>query len=197
MPLGAMRPSLYLAAFAAANGVAASRIPNTKHLDSNPVDVSSYLGSLFPVAKDVLLNQIAGPNIGADVRNFAFLLPFLSHFSIANSCFLFSLTQPGVAITLIPEAGRPDYLIYWLRDACLGYHAWLAELEKVGNTDVALREIVDDFVHALIRTQHVDSPAGNIFTRGLEEALFDLQINQITNPDYRVGSPAAGRTSTY
>jgi glucoamylase len=62
---------------------------------------------------------------------------------------------------------------------------------------VALREIVDDFVHALIRTQHVDSPSGNIFTGGLEEALFDLRIGQITNPDYRVGSPAAGRTSTY
>ena len=60
-----------------------------------------------------------------------------------------------------------------------------------------LRKIVDDFVHALIRTQHVISPAGNIFTGGLEEALFDLKINQIINPDYRVGSPAAGKTSTY
>jgi glucoamylase len=61
---------------------------------------------------------------------------------------------------------------------------------------VALRAIVDDFVHVLIRTQHVDSPAGNIFTGGLEEALFDLHIGQVTNGDYRVGSPAAGRTST-
>jgi hypothetical protein len=58
-----MRPSLFLAAFAAANGVAASRIPNT-----NSADVSSYLSSLVPVAKDVLLNQIAGPSIGADVN---------------------------------------------------------------------------------------------------------------------------------
>lgn len=62
---------------------------------------------------------------------------------------------------------------------------------------MALRKIVDDFVHALIRTQHVVSPAGNLFTGGLEEALFDLKIDQITNPDYRVGSPAAGRTSPY
>ena len=62
---------------------------------------------------------------------------------------------------------------------------------------MALREVVDDFVHVLIRTQHVDSPAGNLFTGGLEEALFDLHINQITNPDYRVGSPAAGMTSIF
>ena len=63
-----MRPSLFLAAFAAANGAVASRIPNTKELD-NAADVSSYLSSLFPVAKDVLLNQIAGPSIGADVNS--------------------------------------------------------------------------------------------------------------------------------
>lgn len=63
-----MRTSLFLAAFAAANGVAANRIPNTKYLD-NTADVSSYLSSLVPVAKDVLLNQIAGPSIGADVNS--------------------------------------------------------------------------------------------------------------------------------
>ena len=63
-----MRPSLFLAAFAAANSVAASRIPDIKYLD-NAADVSSYLGSLLPVAKDVLLNQIAGPSIGADVSS--------------------------------------------------------------------------------------------------------------------------------
>lgn len=59
-----MRPSLFLTAFAAANGVAASRISSP----NNAADVSSYLGSLFPVAKDVLLNQVAGPSIGADVN---------------------------------------------------------------------------------------------------------------------------------
>ena len=61
-----MRPSLFLAAFAAANGVAASRIPNTNNVAA---DVSSYLGSLVPVAKDVLINKIAGPSIGADVNS--------------------------------------------------------------------------------------------------------------------------------
>jgi hypothetical protein len=64
-----MRPSLFLAAFGvAANGVAASRFSDTKNL-KNAADVSSYLGSLVPVAKDVLLNQIAGPSIGADVNS--------------------------------------------------------------------------------------------------------------------------------
>lgn len=48
-------------------------------------------------------------------------------------------------------------------------------------------------MHALIRTQHVNSPAGNIFTGGLEEALFDLHIGPITNIDFRIGSPAAGK----
>jgi hypothetical protein len=101
--------------------------------------------------------------------------------------------KPGVVITLIPEEGRPDYLIYWLRDACFAYHAWLAELEIAGNSDAALRNIVDDFVHVLIRTQHVTGPAGNVFTGGLEDALFDIHINKITHPhDFRVGSPAAG-----
>ena len=64
----AMRPSLFLAALAAAGSVAASRIPNTKYLDNAGDDVSSYLSSLVPVAKDVLLNQVAGPSIGADVN---------------------------------------------------------------------------------------------------------------------------------
>lgn len=64
-----MRPSLFLAAFTAANSVAASRIPNTKYID-NTADVSSYLSSLVPVAKDVLLNQIAGPSIRADVNSY-------------------------------------------------------------------------------------------------------------------------------
>ncbi len=64
---------LFLAAFAAANGVTASRIPNTKNLD-NSADVSFYLSNLVPVAEDVLLNQIAGHFIGADV-NFYHILP--------------------------------------------------------------------------------------------------------------------------
>ena len=62
---------------------------------------------------------------------------------------------------------------------------------------MTLRANVDDFVHALIRTQHVVIPAGNVFTGGLEEALFDLHIGKITNSNYRVGSPAAGTPSIY
>jgi hypothetical protein len=62
-----MRPSLFLVALAAANGVTATRIPITKYIDK-AVDVFSYLSRLVPVAKDVLLNQIAGPSIGADVN---------------------------------------------------------------------------------------------------------------------------------
>jgi hypothetical protein len=71
-----MRPSLFLAALVAANGVAATRISNTKYLD-NTTDVSSYLNGLVPVAKDVLLNQIAGPSIGADVNSHHIFSPTL------------------------------------------------------------------------------------------------------------------------
>jgi len=46
-------------------------------------------------------------------------------------------------------------------------------------------------VHALVRTQHVVSLAGNVFTGGLEEAAFDINLGKITNPVYRPGSPAA------
>jgi len=58
-----------------------------------------------------------------------------------------------------------------------------------------LRTLLDDSVHALIRTQHVVSLAGNVFTGGLEEAVFDINLGKITNPVYRPGSPAAGAQS--
>jgi hypothetical protein len=61
-----MRPSLFFVALAAANGVASTRISN--NYINNGVEVYSYLSKLVPVAKDVLLNQIAGPSIGADVN---------------------------------------------------------------------------------------------------------------------------------
>lgn len=64
-----MRPLLFLAALAGANGVATSRIPNSIYMDNaQAADVSSYLSKLVPVAKDILLNQVAGPSIGADVN---------------------------------------------------------------------------------------------------------------------------------
>jgi glucoamylase len=96
-----------------------------------------------------------------------------------------------VLITVLPEAGRPDYNIFWLRDALLAYHAWFIEL-VLSPKDQQIRALVDDYVHALVRTQHVDNIAGNTFSGGLEEALFDLHIGVIKNPDYRIGSPAAG-----
>jgi hypothetical protein len=39
-----------------------------------------------------------------------------------------------------------------------------------------LRAQVDDAVRALIRTQHVVSLSGNVFTGGLEEPVFDIHI---------------------
>ena len=74
----------------------------------------------------------------------------------------------------------------------MAYIAWIAELELSYEPNGTLRALVDDSVHALIRSQHVVSIAGNIFTGGLEEALFDLHLAQITNNDLRIGSPAAG-----
>src|ERR1700761_9477595 len=118
-----MRPSLFLAVLAAANGVPASRIPNTDYIDTAASDVSLYLTKLVPVAKDVLRNQLAGPSIEAGAH-----LPLLSSSPLLDVDFVCFITQPGVVITLIPEEGCPDYLIYWLRDACLAHYAWIAEL---------------------------------------------------------------------
>ena len=58
-----------------------------------------------------------------------------------------------------------------------------------------LRTLVDDSVRALVRTQQVVSLAGNVFTGGLEEAVFDIHLGKITDPASRPGSPAAGATS--
>ncbi|KAH9969242.1 hypothetical protein BGW80DRAFT_1562519, partial [Lactifluus volemus] len=45
-----------------------------------------------------------------------------------------------------------------------------------------LRTLVDDSVHALVRTQHVVSFSGNVFTGGLEEPVFDIHLGKITDP---------------
>jgi len=162
-----MRSSLFLAALAAANGVLASLIPSNDYYYRSSPELTSYINSLVPVAKDVLLHKIAGRALGPGV-------------------------DPAVLITVMPEDNRPDYLIYWVRDACFAYYAWLAELEIAGNTDVALREYADDFVHILVRTQHAYNPSGTTLTGGLEEALFDLHIRKFIYPaEWRIGSPAA------
>jgi glucoamylase len=107
-------------------------------------------------------------------------------------CSILTLSsQPGVLITVLPEPDRPDYLIYWVRDALLAYHAWFIEL-VLSPQDQNIRALLDDYVHAIVRTQHVVNIAGNTFSGGLDEALFDLKLGVITNPSYRVGSPAAG-----
>jgi len=69
-------------------------------------------------------------------------------------------------------------------------YPWLNELTVFD--DISLRLQMDNIVHALTRTQQVVSLAGNIFTGGIEEAVFDLQINMILDEKARIGSPAAG-----
>jgi len=60
-----------------------------------------------------------------------------------------------------------------------------------------LRTLIDDSVRALVRTQQVVSLAGNVFTGGLEEAVFDIHLGKILDPAYRPGSPAAGATHRF
>jgi glucoamylase len=97
-------------------------------------------------------------------------------------------------VPVVPDPEHPEYTAYWVRDGCRVYHTWLNELTVPGPHDDTklLRELVDDSVHALIRTQHVVSLSGNIFTGGLEEPVFDIHLDMISDPSSRIGSPAAG-----
>ncbi|KAI9457901.1 Six-hairpin glycosidase-like protein, partial [Russula earlei] len=99
----------------------------------------------------------------------------------------------GVIVPVIPDPELPEYTVYWVRDGCRIYHTWLDELTVSGRHDDTelLRTLLDDSVHALVRTQHVVSLAGNVFTGGLEEAVFDIHLGKLTNPAHRPGSPAA------
>ena len=98
--------------------------------------------------------------------------------------------QVGVVVAVIPDPEHPEYSVYWLRDACLVYHPWLNELTVFG--DESLRPQLDDVVHVLTRTQQVVSLAGNIFTGGIAEAVFGVQLEFISDDKTRIGSPAAG-----
>ena len=98
--------------------------------------------------------------------------------------------QVGMVLAVIPDPNHPEYSVYWLRDACLVYHPWLNELTVFG--DNSLRSQMDDVVHALVRTQQVVSLAGNIFTGGIEEAVFGAHLEMILDEGTRIGSPAAG-----
>jgi glucoamylase len=102
-------------------------------------------------------------------------------------------------VPVIPDPEHPEYTVYWLRDGCRVYHTWLNELAVPGPQDDTklLRSLVDDSVHALIRTQQAVSLAGNVFTGGLEEAVFDVHLRKVINPISRPGSPAAGKILTF
>ena len=97
-------------------------------------------------------------------------------------------------VPIVPDPKHPEYSVYWVRDSCRAYHTWLNQLTVPGPHDDTklLRALVDDSVHALIRTQHVASLSGNVFTGGLEEAGFDVHLDKISDPASRIGSPAAG-----
>ena len=100
-------------------------------------------------------------------------------------------------VPVVPDPEHPEYTAYWVRDGCHVYHTWLNELTVPGShgDTTPLRALVDDGVHALIRTQQVVSLSGNVFTGGLEEPVFDLHLNKLSNAASRIGSPAAGATS--
>jgi hypothetical protein len=67
------RTSLLFLALALANAatVTMSAVLRNTRYTNNPKSVRAYLDKLTPVAKDVLVNKIAGPSIGADVNPLA------------------------------------------------------------------------------------------------------------------------------
>jgi glucoamylase len=103
---------------------------------------------------------------------------------------LILVLQVGVVVAVIPDPEHPEYSVYWLRDACLVYHPWLNELTVFG--DESLRSQIDDVVHVLTRTQQVISLAGNVFTGGIAEPVFGVQLQVILDEKTRIGAPAAG-----
>ncbi|KAN0130282.1 Six-hairpin glycosidase-like protein [Lactarius tabidus] len=161
-----MHPLLLILAAAVAHGVAAAGYSPSIKCTNNAGAVHDYFDKVLPTSKDILFHELMGPKIGAD---------------------------PGAIVPIIPDPAIPAFTTYWLRDGCRVYFTWLNELAVPGpgeDTNL-LRAQVDDAVSALIRTQHVVSLAGNVFTGGLEEPVFDIHIGKITNPGFRPGSPAA------
>ncbi len=84
--------------------------------------------------------------------------------------------------------------MWWLRDGCRLYHTLINQLtvSPFDKDAEFLRRQIDDSVRALVRSQQVVSIAGNVLTGGLDEPVFDIHINAITDPGKRFGSPAAG-----
>ncbi|KAI0060526.1 Six-hairpin glycosidase [Artomyces pyxidatus] len=97
--------------------------------------------------------------------------------------------QPGVVSVVIPDDARPEWNTYWIRDGCLVYDVWLNQLILFGDT--SLRPFLDDAVHALVRTQHIKSRSGNVFTGALEEPVYYLNLAYIVDDNARIGAPAA------
>ncbi|KAI0060541.1 Six-hairpin glycosidase [Artomyces pyxidatus] len=122
----------------------------------------NYLSNLVPATKDVLFNMVTGEAAGAD---------------------------PGVVCAVIPDPEHPEFSLFWVRDAALVYDVWLNEL--IALKDTSLRPLMDDVTLTLVRTQQVTSLAGDVFERGLEEAVFYLDLGYITDLFFRPGSPAA------
>ena len=58
-----------------------------------------------------------------------------------------------------------------------------------------LRVLLDDAVLALIRTQHIENPSGNLFTGALDEPAFDLPLVEVTDATTHgfIGAPAGGK----
>ncbi|VDB84180.1 unnamed protein product [Peniophora sp. CBMAI 1063] len=145
----------------ASTALASYHPKHPKHKDPHAGN-DEYIKKLDKANSDVLLHQTTGVESGLD---------------------------PGVVSAVIPDPKFPEYSLYWLRDACLVYDMWLNRL--IEKKDTSLRPLADDIMHALIRTQHVVSLSGDMFTGGLEEPVFYYNISMILNLSYRPGSPAA------
>ncbi|KAI9431007.1 Six-hairpin glycosidase-like protein [Lactarius psammicola] len=162
MRLSTLLPALGLATQALTVPLSCNQDVNEISLAESDAAVAEYFAKLEPATKRAVLHDVTGPEAGADV---------------------------GVISAVIPDPDHPEFSVYWMRDACGVYDAWLNELTVFNDT--SLRPQMDDVVHALTRTQQVVSLAGNIFTGGIEEAVFDLKLNMVLDEKTRIGSPAA------
>ncbi|KAI9449115.1 Six-hairpin glycosidase-like protein [Lactarius psammicola] len=164
-----MLPLLFIFAIAAAHTVVASCTTDISRTEQAK-SVDAFLEKLHRVSNDTLFTKMMGTSIGAD---------------------------PGVIVTTIPDPKEPAYTVWWLRDGCRLYHTLINELSVAPFNKNAefLRRQIDDSVRALVRSQHVVSIAGNVLTGGLDEPVFDIHINAISDPGKRFGSPAADGTA--
>ncbi len=164
---------------------ASAQSPGNKNKNDQ---VLNYFNNLLPVANHTILHELGGPEIGAAVNQHPLSARPRSYFLI---CFCFR--QPGVVLTLLPDPNFPDWALFWFRDAALVWHFWLNRLIVTG--DKFFRPLVDDAVHAIIKTQHTTNLAGNVLTGGLAEGVYDRHIKRVLGAEARVGSPGGGALS--